>query len=132
MQLLIVFLSFDVRDFLVPTCLPINSTGVGIKPSADQVKAAYVGSVFQSSVLVEKLTGHNSTEDISFVKAIEELSETATAYPSQRKLQEELDNSAVEDNLLGKNSFAISFSTAIWCLVIRSTHSNSGTTLIFQ
>ena len=84
-------------------CLPINKTGVGIRRSADQVQAAYVGSVFQSSVLVEKLTGHNPTEDISFVKAVEELSEIATTYPSQRKIQEELDNSAF-DNLLGKQS----------------------------
>ena len=84
-------------------CLPINKTGVGIRRSADQVQAAYVGSVFQSSVLVEKLTGHNPTEDISFIKAVEELSEIATTYPSQRKIQEELDNSAF-DNLLGKQS----------------------------
>ena len=82
-------------------CLPINKTGVGIRRSADQVQAAYVGSVFQSSVLVEKLTGHNPTDDISFVKAVEELSEIAMTYPSQRKIQEELDNSAF-DNLLGK------------------------------
>ena len=84
-------------------CLPINKTGVGIRRSADQVQAAYVGSVFQSSVLVEKLTGHNPTEGFSFVKAVEELSEIATTYPSQRKNQEELDNSAF-DNLLGKQS----------------------------
>ena len=84
-------------------CLPINKTGVGIRRSADQVQAAYVGSVFHSSVLVEKLTGHNPTEDISFVKAVEELSEIATTYPYQRKIQEELDNSAF-DNLLGKQS----------------------------
>ena len=56
-----------------------------------------------TSVLVEILTGHNPTEDISFVKAVEELSEIATTYPSQRKIQEELDNSAF-DNLLGKQS----------------------------
>ena len=84
-------------------CLPINKTDVEIRRSADQVQAAYVGSVFQSSVLVGKLTGHNPTEDISFVKAVEELSEIATTYPSQRKIQEELDNSAL-DNLLGKQS----------------------------
>ena len=47
-------------------CLPINKTGVGIRRSPDHVKAAYVGSVFQSSVLVEKLTGHNPIEDIWF------------------------------------------------------------------
>ena len=84
-------------------CLPINKTGVGIRRSADQVQAAYVGSVFQSSVLVEKLTGHNPTEDISFANAVEELSEIATTYPSQRKIQEELDNSAF-NNLIGKQS----------------------------
>ena len=83
--------------------LPINKTGVGIRRSADPVQAAYVGSVFQSSVLVEKLTGHNPTEDISFVKAVEELSEIATTNPSQRKIQEERDNSSF-DNLLGKQS----------------------------
>ena len=47
-------------------CLSINKTGVGIRLSSDQVQAAYVGSVFQSSVLVEKLSGRNPTEDISF------------------------------------------------------------------
>ena len=52
-------------------CLPINKTGVGIRRSADQVQAAYVGSFFQSSVLVEKLTGHNPTEVVSFVEAVE-------------------------------------------------------------
>ena len=67
-------------------CLPINKTGVGLRRSADQVQAANVGSVFQSTDLVEKLTGHNPTEDISFVKAVEELSEIATTYPSQRKI----------------------------------------------
>ena len=85
------------------TCPTINKTGVGIRRSTDQVQAAYVRSVFQSSVLVEKLTGHNPTEDISFVKAFEELSEIAMTYSSQRKTQEELDNSAF-DNLLGKQS----------------------------
>ena len=58
---------------------------------------------FQSSVLVEKLTGHNTTEDISFFKAVEEFSETAMTYPPQRNIQEELDNSAI-DNLLRKQS----------------------------
>ena len=84
-------------------CLPINKTGVGIRRSADQVQAAYDGCVFQSSVLVEKLTGHKPTEDISFVEAVEKLSKVATKYPSQRKIQEELDNSAF-GNLLGKQS----------------------------
>ena len=84
-------------------CLPINKTGVGLRRSADHVQAAYVGSVFQSSVLVEKLTGHNPTEDISFVKAVGEFSENAMTYPSQRKIREELDNSAF-DNLLGKQN----------------------------
>ena len=93
-----VFLSDTSWD---QACLPINKTGVGIRRSADQIEAAYVGSVFQFSVLVEKLTGHNSTEDILFVKAVEELSKIATTYPSQRKIQEELDKSAF-DNLLGK------------------------------
>ena len=37
-------------------CFPINRNGVGIRRSADQVQAAYVGSVFQSPVLVEKLS----------------------------------------------------------------------------
>ena len=71
-------------------CLAIKKTGVGIS-SADQVQAAYVGSVFQSSVLVENRTGQNPTEDISFVKAVEQLSEIAMTYPSQRKFQEKLD-----------------------------------------
>ena len=84
-------------------CFPINTTGVGIRRSADQVQAAYVGSVFQSSVLVEKLAGHNPTEDILFVKAVEEFTEIAMTYSSQRKIQEELDNPAF-DNLLGKQS----------------------------
>ena len=84
-------------------CLPVNKTGVGIRRSADQVQAAFVGPVFQSSVLVEKLTGHNPTEDISFVKAVKKMSEIATTYPSQGKIQEELDNSAFV-NLLGKQS----------------------------
>ena len=83
--------------------LPINKTGVRIRRSADQVQAAYVRSVFQFSVPVEKLTGHNPTKDISFVKAVGEFSEIAMTYPSQRKIQEELDNSAFE-NLLGKQS----------------------------
>ena len=84
-------------------CLPINKTGVGIRRSTDQVHAAYVGSVFQSSVLVKKLTGDKTTEDISFVTAIEESSEIATIYAPQRKVREELVKSAL-DNLLGKQS----------------------------
>ena len=84
--------------------MPSNKkTGVEIKRSTDQVQAAYVGSVFQSFVVVEKLTGHNPTEEISFVKAVEELSEIAITYLSQRKIQEKLDNSAF-DNLLGKQN----------------------------
>ena len=70
---------------------------------ADQVHAACVGSAFQSSFLVEKLTGRNLTEDISFVMAIEELSALETTYPSRRTIQEEIDNSAF-NNLLGKLS----------------------------
>ena len=84
-------------------CLPINKTGVGIRRSANQVQAAYVGSVFQSFVFVEKLTGHNPTEDIALVKAVGEFSGIAMTYPSHRNIQEELDNSAF-DNLLGKQS----------------------------
>ena len=83
------------------TCLPIDKAGVGIRRSADQVQAAYVGCVSESSLPVDKLTGHNPTEDIFFVKESEKLSEIMTTYPSQRKIREELDNSAY-DNLLGK------------------------------
>ena len=84
--------------------MPSNKkTGVEIKRSTDQVQAAYVGSVFQSFVVVEKLTGHNPTEEISFVKAVEELRKIAITYLSQRKIQEKLDNSAF-DNLLGKQN----------------------------
>ena len=82
-------------------CLPINKTSVGIKRSADQAQAAFVGSFFQSSVLVAKLTVHNPTEDIKGVKAIEDLSEITMPYPSHRKIQEELDNTACV-NFLGK------------------------------
>ena len=116
-------------------CLPTNKSGVGIRGSADQVQAPHVGYVFQSSVPVEKLTGQNQTEDISFLKAVEEISEIAMTYPSQRKIQEELDNSAF-DNLLGKRSsirekaHLQSFSTAVWCPVICSPHSSSWTTPI--
>ena len=119
-------------------CLPIKKTGVGIRRSADQVQVAYVGSIFQSSVLVEKATGHNQNKDILFVKATEKFEEIATLYPSQRQNQEEIDNSAY-GNLLGKpysireiSSFATSFSTAVWCLVICSPISRCGTTPICQ
>ena len=71
--------------------------------SADEVQAPYVGFVFQSFVLVEKLRGHNPTEDISFVIEKEVLGKNATTYSSQRQFQEELDNSAC-DNLLGNQS----------------------------
>ena len=66
-------------------CLPINKTGVGIRRSADQVQSAYIGSVFQSSVLVENLKGHSPTEDILFIKATEELGEIATTYLSLKE-----------------------------------------------
>ena len=69
---------------------PNQKTGVGIRRSADQVQVAYVGSIFQSSVLLEKVTGHNLTECISFVKEIEELGEIATTHSCQRKIEEEL------------------------------------------
>ena len=59
--------------------------------------------LFFNPVLVEKLTGRNPTEDISFVKAVEELSEIAATYHYQRKNQGELDNSTF-DNSLGKQS----------------------------
>ena len=118
--------------------LLINKTRLGIRRSADQVQFAYVGSVsvFLSSVRVENLTGHNPTEDISFVKAIVELGKIST-YPSHRKIQEEIDNSAF-DNLLRKQSsirkslIAISFCTVVWCLVLLSPHSSSGITPIVQ
>ena len=71
-------------------CFPIKKIGVGIRRSADQVQTAYVGSVFQSSDFVGNLTGHNPTEDISFVKAVGELNEIKTTYPSQRKIRHEL------------------------------------------
>ena len=60
-QPLKVFLGFCCQT---PLGLPINKTGLGLRRSADQVQAAYVESVFQSYVLVEKLSGHNPTEDI--------------------------------------------------------------------
>ena len=82
-------------------CLPINISDERIRLSADQVQVAPVGSVFQSSALAEKLTGHNPTKDIFFVMAIQELNKAATTYPSQRKTQEKLDNSA-QNNLSGK------------------------------
>ena len=62
--------------------MPSNKkTGVGMTQSADQIQDAYVGFVFQTSFLVEKLTGHNPTvyesKGISIVMAIEELEENA-------------------------------------------------------
>ena len=124
-------------------CLPKNKTGGRKRRSANQVQAACVGSVFQSFVLVEKLTGHNATEDISFAKAIDELSEIATTYPSQRKIQDELDHSAFE-NLLRKQStirekallqslsLSLSLSTTGWCLVIRRPIPTLGLHLSFN
>ena len=64
-------------------CLPINKVGVGKRRPADQVQAAYGGSVFQSSDLVEKLTDQSPTEPISFVKATDELGEIATTHSPQ-------------------------------------------------
>ena len=63
---------------------PNHETDVGEKRSAVQVQASNIGSVFQSSVLVDKLTGHNPTEDISFVKVMDEIVEIATTYNSQK------------------------------------------------
>ena len=60
-------------------------------------------SLFQSSVLVEKFKGNSPTEDITFFKAIEELGEIAKTHTSQRKIKEELDNSA-NNNLLEKQN----------------------------
>ena len=105
--------------------LGVLKTRVGIGRSADQIQIAYVGSVFHSSVLVGKATGHNHLKTQSFVNAIEELSEIATTDPPQRNIQEELDNSAF-DNLLGKQKSIKqkapfqSLSAAVWCLVIFS------------
>ena len=80
-----VFLEFKCQ---IP--LETNKTVVEKRRSADQVQPAYVGSVFESSVPVEKLTGHNPTEDIPFVKAIEELAKVATTYHSQKKFRKNL------------------------------------------
>ena len=105
--------------------LGVLKTRVGIGRSADQIQIAYVGSVFHSSVLVEKATGHNHLKTQSFVNAIQELGEIATTDPTQRNIQEELDNSAF-DNLLGKQKSIKqkapfqSLSAAVWCLVIFS------------
>ena len=86
-----------IPPFLDQVWLPINKTDVGIRTSAYHSQPAYVGSVFQSSVFVEKLPGHNRTEDITFVEAIEELGKIATTLCSEWKIQEELDNSAYDN-----------------------------------
>ena len=41
-------------------------------------------AVFQSSVLVEELTGHNPIEDILLVKIIDELGDTITTHSTQK------------------------------------------------
>ena len=73
-----VLISGPSRD---QTCHPINKTGVGLRRSPDQFQAAYVDSIFQSSVFVEKLTSHNTTEDILFLKAIEESRKRKSLIP---------------------------------------------------
>ena len=65
-----------------------TKTFVGIRRSAFQVQAAYVGSVLQLPVLV----GHDPSKDISYVKAIEELGKIAQ-HPF-KKTWEEFHNSA--------------------------------------
>ena len=75
--------------YLVSWVVATVPRGVG-KKSPDQVQAAYIGSLFQFSVLVDKLTGHNPYDDVPFFRTIELLVVMATLHPPKEKLQRNL------------------------------------------
>ena len=76
-------------------CLPINETGFGIRRASDQIKAAYIGTVSQSATLVELITGQRPTADHTFSKMIDEKNGLSILELTQSKIQEVLDEVAL-------------------------------------
>ena len=47
-------------------CLPMKKTGIRVRRAADQIKAAYIGSISQSATLVELKTGQGLKADHTY------------------------------------------------------------------
>ena len=76
-------------------CLPISKTGIGSRRASHQIKAAYIGSISQSAILVELITGQSLIADHTFTKMIDEINGLSKMQLTQSKIQEVLDEVAL-------------------------------------
>ena len=84
-------------------CLAINKTGIGIRRASDQIKAAYIGSISQTATIVELITGQSPTAD-THTKMIDEINGLSISQLTQSKIQEVLDEAALNKLIEGQTS----------------------------
>ena len=68
--------------------LPINSSGLGVRQSQEQFRAAYVGSVIASDDLVQKITNQRASDSRVFKELYASLEPFNLNSYTQKKIQE--------------------------------------------
>ena len=83
--------------------LPINISGLGVRQSQEQYRAAYVGSVLASDDLVQKTTNQRASDSRVFKELCESLEPFNLNSYTQKKIQEAVDTEKFSE-LLGNQS----------------------------
>ena len=84
--------------------MPINISGLGVRQSQEQYKAAYVGSVLASDDLVQKITNQRASDSRVFKELYESLELFNLNSYTQKKIQEVVDTEKFSELLRNQSS----------------------------
>ena len=84
--------------------LPINISGLGVRQSQEQYRAAYVGSVFASDDLVQKITNQRASDSRVFKELYASLEPFNLNSYTQKKIQEAVDTEKFSELLTNQSS----------------------------
>ena len=84
--------------------LPINISGLGVRQSQEQYKAAYVGSVLASDDLVQKITNPRASDSRVFKELYESLEPLNVNSYTQKKIQKAVDTENFSELLRNQSS----------------------------
>ena len=84
--------------------LPINISGLGLRQSQEQYRAAYVGSVLASDDLVQKITNQRASDNEVFKELYASLEPFNLTSYSQKKIQEAIDTDKFSELLRSQSS----------------------------
>ena len=84
--------------------LPINISGLGVRQSQEQYRAAYVGSVLASDDLVQKITNQRASDSRVFKELYAILEPFNLNSYTQKKFQEALDTEKFSELLRNQSS----------------------------